>query len=158
MSKLRVDLRLYAELITAGIFLPKEGLPLLGMLFYVILCWMIWILPTNCFTIYTTIWNLLTPYAYTYIVVNIFFYCNILFAGNVLTTLVTSDKEEHQNIAVLLTFCRHCGEDYMGLVLRKIRLLCDQFHVSLYTTFVYWPTCIFVVQIFQILYWSDFRT
>ncbi|XP_047478568.1 regulator of nonsense transcripts 2-like [Penaeus chinensis] len=80
MSKLRVDLRLYAELITAGIFLPKEGLPLLG---------------------------------------------------NVLTTLVTSDKEEHQNIAVLLTFCRHCGEDYMGLVPRKIRLLADQFHMTI---------------------------
>ncbi|XP_071552083.1 regulator of nonsense transcripts 2 isoform X1 [Panulirus ornatus] len=79
MSKLRVDLRLYAELITAGIFAPKEGLPLLG---------------------------------------------------NVLTTLVTSDKEEHQNIAVLLTFCRHCGEDYMGLVPRKIRLLSDQFEMS----------------------------
>ena len=30
MSKLRVDLRLYAELISAGIFGPKEGLPLLG--------------------------------------------------------------------------------------------------------------------------------
>lgn len=30
MSKLRVDLRFYAELITAGIFTPKEGLPLLG--------------------------------------------------------------------------------------------------------------------------------
>ncbi|XP_042223985.1 regulator of nonsense transcripts 2-like isoform X2 [Homarus americanus] len=79
MSKLRVDLRLYAELITAGIFAPKEGLPLLG---------------------------------------------------NVLTTLVTSDKEEHQNISVLLTFCRHCGEDYMGLVPRKIRLLADQFQMA----------------------------
>ncbi|KAG7177035.1 Regulator of nonsense transcripts 2-like [Homarus americanus] len=79
MSKLRVDLRLYAELITAGIFAPKEGLPLLG---------------------------------------------------NVLTTLVTSDKEEHQNISVLLTFCRHCGEDYMGLVPRKIRLLADQFQAE----------------------------
>ncbi|XP_045620961.1 regulator of nonsense transcripts 2 isoform X2 [Procambarus clarkii] len=79
MSKLRVDLRLYAELIAAGIFAPKEGLPLLG---------------------------------------------------NVLTTLVTSDKEEHQNISVLLTFCRHCGEDYMGLVPRKIRLLADQFQMA----------------------------
>ncbi|XP_064084936.1 regulator of nonsense transcripts 2-like [Macrobrachium nipponense] len=79
MSKLRVDLRLYAELITAGIFAPKEGLPHLG---------------------------------------------------NVLTTLVTSDKEEHLNISVLLTFCRHCGEDYMGLVPRKIRLLSEEFQVT----------------------------
>ncbi|KAK7082688.1 Regulator of nonsense transcripts upf2, partial [Halocaridina rubra] len=80
MSKLRVDLRLYAELITAGIFAPKEGLPLLG---------------------------------------------------NVLTTLVTTDKEEHQNISVLLTFCRHCGEDYMGLVPRKIRLLAEEFQMAI---------------------------
>nr|CAG4640628.1 EOG090X0143 [Eulimnadia texana] len=29
-SKLRVDLRFYAELISAGVFSPKEGLPLLG--------------------------------------------------------------------------------------------------------------------------------
>lgn len=79
MSKLRVDLRLYAELITAGIFAPKEGLPLLG---------------------------------------------------NVLTTLVGQDKEEHQNISVLLTFCRHCGEDYMGLVSRRIRTLAETFKMS----------------------------
>lgn len=79
ISKLRVDLRLYAELIATGIFAPKEGLPLLG---------------------------------------------------NVLTTLVTSDKEEHQNISVLLTFCRHCGEDYMGLVPRKIRHLADELQMA----------------------------
>lgn len=29
-SKLRVDLRLYSELVSAGIFTLKEGLPLLG--------------------------------------------------------------------------------------------------------------------------------
>lgn len=79
MSKLRVDLRLYAELIAAGIFAPKEGLPLLG---------------------------------------------------NVLTTLVGQDKEEHQNISVLLTFCRHCGEDYMGLVPRRIRNLAETFKMA----------------------------
>ncbi|KAG0711998.1 Regulator of nonsense transcripts 2 [Chionoecetes opilio] len=79
MSKLRVDLRFYAELIAAGIFAPKEGLPLLG---------------------------------------------------NVLTTLVGQDKEEHQNISVLLTFCRHCGEDYMGLVSRRIRNLTDTFKMA----------------------------
>ncbi|KAK3865393.1 hypothetical protein Pcinc_028997 [Petrolisthes cinctipes] len=79
MSKLRVDLRFYAELVTAGIFTPKEGLPLLG---------------------------------------------------NVLIMLVNNDKEDHQNISVLTTFCRYCGEDYMGLVPRRIRLLADQFQMS----------------------------
>lgn len=50
--------------------------------------------------------------------------------GNVLTTLVSQDKEEHQNISVLLTFCRHCGEDYMGLVPRRIRNLAETFKVN----------------------------
>ncbi|KAB7493972.1 Regulator of nonsense transcripts 2 [Armadillidium nasatum] len=80
MSKLRVDLRLYAELISSGIFTQKDGLPLLG---------------------------------------------------NVLTTLVNSDKEEHQNIAVILSFCRHCGDDYMGLTPRKFRLASEKFGVNL---------------------------
>lgn len=30
LSKLRVDLRLFAEFVAAGIFTQKEGLPLLG--------------------------------------------------------------------------------------------------------------------------------
>lgn len=69
-SKLRVDLRFYAELIAVGIFTNKMGLPLLG---------------------------------------------------NVLTVLINMDKEEHNNIPILLTFCKHCGEDYAGLVPKKIK-------------------------------------
>lgn len=63
-SKLRVDLRFYAELINTGIFTHKEGLPLLG---------------------------------------------------NVLTVLVNMDREEHNNVNIILSFCRHCGEDYAGI-------------------------------------------
>jgi regulator of nonsense transcripts 2 len=63
-SKLRVDLRFYAELINVGIFTHKEGLPLLG---------------------------------------------------NVLTVLVNMDREEHNNVNIILSFCRHCGEDYAGI-------------------------------------------
>lgn len=69
-SKLRVDIRFYAELVTVGIFANKTGLPLLG---------------------------------------------------NVLTVLINMDKEEHNNIPILLSFCKHCGEDYAGLVPKKIR-------------------------------------
>lgn len=46
--------------------------------------------------------------------------------GQVLTTLVALDKEEHANVAIVLTFCKHCGDDYAGLVPRKIRLLADK--------------------------------
>lgn len=69
-SKLRVDIRFYAELVAVGIFMNKTGLPLLG---------------------------------------------------NVLTVLINMDKEEHNNIPILLSFCKHCGDDYAGLMPRKIR-------------------------------------
>lgn len=64
-SKLRVDLRLFAELIAVGIFPNKSGLPLLG---------------------------------------------------TVLTNLISQDKEDHSNLSIILSFCRHCGEEYAGLV------------------------------------------
>lgn len=69
-SKLRVDLRFYAELVAVGIFTNKMGLPLLG---------------------------------------------------NVLTVLINMDKEDHNNISILLSFCKHCGEDYAGLIPKKIK-------------------------------------
>lgn len=68
-SKLRVDLRFYAELINAGIFTHKQGLPLLG---------------------------------------------------NALTFLINMDKEEHNNATIILSFCKHCGEDYAGKIIIKI--------------------------------------
>lgn len=77
-SKLRVDLRFYAELINIGIFTHKEGLPLLG---------------------------------------------------NVLTVLVNMDREEHNNVNIILSFCRHCGEDYAGIF--HISSVC--IHINIFT-------------------------
>jgi len=71
-SKLRVDLRLFADLIAVGVFTEKEGLPVLA---------------------------------------------------NQLTLLLTNDREEHNNLSIVLCFCRHCGDDYAGLVPRKFRFL-----------------------------------
>lgn len=78
-SKLRVDLRFYAELVNAGIFTHKQGLPLLG---------------------------------------------------SVLTVLINMDKEEHNNASIILSFCRHCGEDYAGLVPKKIKELSEKLNVT----------------------------
>lgn len=64
-SKLRVDLRFFAELIAIGIFSNKIGLPLLG---------------------------------------------------NTLTNLISQDKDDHSNLTIILSFCRHCGEEYAGLI------------------------------------------
>ncbi|KAF5279411.1 hypothetical protein FQA39_LY05521 [Lamprigera yunnana] len=69
-SKLRVDLRFYAELVSIGLFTNKNAFTLLG---------------------------------------------------NVLTMLINMDKEEHFNISIILTFCKHCGDDYAGLVPRKVK-------------------------------------
>ncbi|XP_035737800.1 regulator of nonsense transcripts 2-like [Vespa mandarinia] len=79
-SKLRVDLRFYAELVNAGIFTHKQGLPLLG---------------------------------------------------SVLTVLINMDKEEHNNASIILSFCRHCGEDYAGLVPRKARELSEKLNIPI---------------------------
>ncbi|XP_045511318.1 regulator of nonsense transcripts 2 [Colias croceus] len=79
-SKLRVDLRFYAELVAVGIFTNKMGLPLLG---------------------------------------------------NVLTVLINMDKEEHNNIPILLSFCKHCGEDYAGLIPKKIRDTAEKSNVTI---------------------------
>ena len=68
-SKLRVDLRFFAELISVGIFTNKSGLPLLG---------------------------------------------------SVLTSLISQDKEDYSNLSIILSFCKHCGEEYAGLIPRNI--------------------------------------
>ncbi|XP_018561643.1 regulator of nonsense transcripts 2 [Anoplophora glabripennis] len=78
-SKLRVDLRFYAELLQAGIFTNKNALSLLG---------------------------------------------------SVLTTLINMDKEDHFNIAIILSFCKHCGDDYAGLVPRKMRELSVKYSIE----------------------------
>eukprot|EP00092_Neocalanus_flemingeri_P034844 GFUD01037919.1.p1 GENE.GFUD01037919.1~~GFUD01037919.1.p1 ORF type:complete len:1219 (+),score=513.71 GFUD01037919.1:43-3699(+) len=79
-SKMRVDLRLYSELVSVGVFTLKSGLPLLG---------------------------------------------------NVLTTLVTQDKESLTNSAIIISFCKHCGEDYAGLVPTTIAKLVSRFSLTL---------------------------
>ena len=38
-----------------------------------------------------------------------------------LSLLTVGDKEEHNNLTILTSFCRHCGDDYAGLLPRKIR-------------------------------------
>lgn len=68
-SKLRVDLRLFAELVSSGVINSKQGLGLLG---------------------------------------------------NVLTNVISQDKEDHSNFSIILSFCRHCGEEYAGLVPRRM--------------------------------------
>ncbi|XP_030765926.1 regulator of nonsense transcripts 2 [Sitophilus oryzae] len=78
-SKLRVDLRFYAELLQSGVFSNKNAFTLLG---------------------------------------------------SVLTTLINMDKEEHINVSIILSFCKHCGDDYAGLLPRKMRELSAKYNIT----------------------------
>ena len=73
-SKLRVDLKFFAELVSAGIFINKMGLPLLG---------------------------------------------------STLSNLIAQDKEDHSNLSIILSFCRHCGEEYAGLIPKSIVIVAE---------------------------------
>ncbi|XP_037936989.1 regulator of nonsense transcripts 2-like isoform X1 [Teleopsis dalmanni] len=78
-SKLRVDLRLFAELVSSGVINSKQGLSLLGA---------------------------------------------------VLVNVISSDKEDHSNFSIILSFCRHCGEEYAGLVPRKMLLIAEKHNMT----------------------------
>ncbi|XP_005093367.2 regulator of nonsense transcripts 2 isoform X2 [Aplysia californica] len=47
--------------------------------------------------------------------------------ANQLSILVSSDRDEHNYLPIITSFCKHCGEDYMGIVPRKYRLLSEKF-------------------------------
>ncbi|KAL5278294.1 UPF2 family protein [Megaselia abdita] len=79
-SKLRVDLRLFAELVSSGVINQKQGLNLLG---------------------------------------------------NVLTHLISQDKEEHSSYNIILSFCKHCGEEYAGLVSQKYQDLSKKYEIPI---------------------------
>lgn len=80
LSKLRIDIRFFAELITSGIFTLKEGLPILGSL---------------------------------------------------ITLLVSTDKDSHNHINIILTFCKHCGDDYAGLIPRSMKILSEKYGMEI---------------------------
>lgn len=79
-SKLRVDLKFFAELVAAGIFSNKQGLPLLG---------------------------------------------------SALMSLIAQDKDDYNNLSIVLSFCRHCGEEYAGLVPHSIQQLAAKYDTKL---------------------------
>uniref|UniRef100_A0A8D8ZIF7 Regulator of nonsense transcripts 2 n=1 Tax=Cacopsylla melanoneura TaxID=428564 RepID=A0A8D8ZIF7_9HEMI len=79
LSKLRVDLRFYGDLISCGIFQTKEAFCLLG---------------------------------------------------NVLTFLTATDKEEHNNLSIITSFCKYCGEDFAGLVPKHIQSLARKYNMT----------------------------
>ena len=46
--------------------------------------------------------------------------------GSLLTILTTTDKEQHNNLSILLGFCRQYANEFAGLVPRKMRLIAEK--------------------------------
>ena len=41
--------------------------------------------------------------------------------NGILSTILHSDKEKHSNLPIIISFTKHCGEDFAGFVPRKNR-------------------------------------
>ncbi|XP_055586086.1 regulator of nonsense transcripts 2 [Uranotaenia lowii] len=51
--------------------------------------------------------------------------------GACLTALISQDKEEHSNLSIILSFCRHCGDEYAGLVPKRIKELAKKHAIAI---------------------------
>lgn len=79
-SKMRIDIRIFAELILSGIFNTKDSLPTLG---------------------------------------------------NLLTILTISDKEKHNNLSIILSFCRQYAIEFAGLFPKKMKTLAAKYNLKI---------------------------
>lgn len=79
-SKIRVDLRLFAEFVICGVFPLKDGFPVLM---------------------------------------------------NLLCYIMVYDRVNQQNLNAILTFCRGCGDELLGLVPKDIQISADRFNMKL---------------------------
>lgn len=90
-SKMRVDLRLYCELVSIGIFSNKVSDDCCSILESQIIC--------------------------------IHFQIGLPLLGTTIMNLINQDKEEHSHLSIILSFCKHCGEEYAGLTSRRVLLI-----------------------------------
>lgn len=47
--------------------------------------------------------------------------------GNILTILTVSDREQHYNANIIYSFCINCGDDFAGLIPRKLKTLLEKY-------------------------------
>lgn len=48
-----------------------------------------------------------------------------------LTGLIAQDKEDHSNLSIIQSFCRHCGEEYAGLVPTSVLNSSQKYNIDL---------------------------
>lgn len=75
--------------------------------------------------------------------VDLKFYCELLnvgifthktglpLLGQLLTNLINQDKEEHSHLSIILSFCKHVGEEFAGLVSRRISYIAKKYDMEL---------------------------
>uniref|UniRef100_G3UN69 Regulator of nonsense transcripts 2 n=1 Tax=Loxodonta africana TaxID=9785 RepID=G3UN69_LOXAF len=47
-----------------------------------------------------------------------------------LKNIINADRESHTHVSVVISFCRHCGDDIAGLVPRKVKGAAEKFNLS----------------------------
>ncbi|XP_043944246.1 regulator of nonsense transcripts 2 isoform X2 [Protopterus annectens] len=44
--------------------------------------------------------------------------------------IINVDRESHTHVSVVISFCRHCGDDVAGLIPRKVKLAAEKYNLS----------------------------
>uniref|UniRef100_A0A4W3IHW6 Regulator of nonsense transcripts 2 n=1 Tax=Callorhinchus milii TaxID=7868 RepID=A0A4W3IHW6_CALMI len=47
-----------------------------------------------------------------------------------LKNIINADRDSHTHVSVVISFCRHCGDDIPGLVTRKMKLASEKYSLS----------------------------
>lgn len=47
-----------------------------------------------------------------------------------LKNIIGTDRETHTHVSVVISFCKHCGDDIAGLLPRKVKLAAEKFGLS----------------------------
>ncbi|GCC38213.1 hypothetical protein chiPu_0016725 [Chiloscyllium punctatum] len=47
-----------------------------------------------------------------------------------LKNIICADRETHTHVSVIISFCRHCGDDVASLVTRKMKLASEKYNLS----------------------------
>lgn len=55
----------------------------------------------------------------------------LILLGNILTILINSDLQEHNNLNIILSFCKYCGDDYAGLIPKEMQDLAEKYDVQI---------------------------
>lgn len=55
----------------------------------------------------------------------------LVLLGNILTMLINSDLQEHNNLNIILSFCKYCGDDYAGLIPKEMQDLAEKYDVEI---------------------------